>query len=450
MKISLPTIIVLGFAAVLAFFTPSLIARQNQPEQQKLSSLDRGLARAMLRQITAEVKKHYYDPKFHGLDWNSLVRATEKKIDISASLNRALSEIAAALDTLNDSHTFMLPPPRPYKHSYGWEIQMVGDRCFVMQVRPKSDGESKGMKRGDEILLINGYQPTRENLWKMNYVFNILRPQPKLFIKLRRSSGQVAEIELVAAMRETKRVMDLTDVGDVGDIWDLIRELETEAKLGRERWVELGEDIGILKFHAFNFSQSEVDAIIKKTGKRKSLILDLRGNAGGSEDTLKWLLAGVFEKEVKIGDRITREASEPMVTKSKGKNAFSGKLLVLIDSKSASAAELFARVVQLEKRGILLGDKTAGAVMEARQYSYRHGVDTVVLYGASITEADIIMTDGKSLEHTGVMPDELLIPTASDLANNRDPVLARAVELCGSKITPEAADALFPFEWSPR
>ena len=158
----------------------------------------------------------------------------------------------------------------------------------------------------------------------------------------------------------------------------------------------------------------------------------------------------MFDKEVKIGDRVTRDGSKPMMAKSSKNNVFGGQLIVLVGSRSASASELFARVVQLEKRGIVLGDKTAGAVMEARRYSYEHGVDTVIFYGASITDADIIMTDGKSLEHVGVIPDQLLLPTADDLANNRDPVLAHAVEMCGAKITPEAAGALVPFEWPPQ
>lgn len=80
-------------------------------------------------------------------------------------------------------------------------------------------------------------------------------------------------------------------------------------------------------------------------------------------------------------------------------------------------------------------------------YSYKHGTDIVVFYGASITGADLIMTDGKSMEHKRVTPDELLLPAASDLASGRDPALARGVELCGSKMTPEAAGALFPYAW---
>ena len=43
------------------------------------------------------------------------------------------------------------------------------------------------------------------------------------------------------------------------------------------------------------------------------------------------------------------------------------------------------------------------------------------------------LTIGKNLEHTGVVRLETLLPTAQDIANNRDPVLAHAAELLGVK-----------------
>jgi C-terminal processing protease CtpA/Prc len=323
---------------------------------------------------------------------------------------------------------------------------MIGDRCFLIGVRPGSDAETKGVKAGDELVSVNGYAADRESLWKMQYVFGTLRPQAALRLVLRDTAGKQRQVDVVTNIIQGKRVADLTGGGGAGDIWELIREDENEAHLGRARYVEFGDDLTILKLPGFFFNETEIDNIIGKARKHKALVVDLRGNPGGSVETLKYLIAGCFEKEIKIGDRVGRSEQKPMIAKAHG-HPFSGKLVVLVDSKSASAAELFAHVMQIEKRGTVLGDRSSGSVMEAKRYSYQTGVDTVVLYGASITDADIIMGDGKSLEHNGVMPDEIVLPSAEDLARGRDPVLAHAAEIAGVKLTPEAAGKLFPYEW---
>jgi C-terminal processing protease CtpA/Prc len=156
----------------------------------------------------------------------------------------------------------------------------------------------------------------------------------------------------------------------------------------------------------------------------------------------------MFDKDVKLADRVGRKEKKPEIAKGIH-NPFSGKLAVLVDSNSASAAEMFARVMQIEKRGVIIGDRTSGSVMEARHYEEKLGTDTVVFYGASITESDLIMADGKSLEHTGVTPDEVTLPTAEALAKGTDPVLARAAEMLGVKLSIEEAGKAFPYEWAP-
>jgi carboxyl-terminal processing protease len=177
------------------------------------------------------------------------------------------------------------------------------------------------------------------------------------------------------------------------------------------------------------------------------LILDLRGNPGGYIATLERLASHFFDREVKIADLKGRKEKKPMLAKKRSGQPFDGKVIVLIDSKSASCSELFARLMQLEKRGIVLGDQSSGAVMQSLFHVQQMGVDRIIRYGASITDADLIMSDGKSLERTGVTPDELLKPTAEDLAAGRDPVLARAAERVGMKLDPVKAAALFPIEW---
>lgn len=154
----------------------------NSANAQGLSKLDRGRAEQMLTVIGEDIGKHYYDPKIQGVDWKARVAEYKQKIENANSMNMALSIVAAMLDSLNDSHTFFLPPQRPYTHDFGWQIEMVGDKCFVTEVRPKSDAESKGVKPGDQLLSVNGFPMNADNLRKMNYAYNILRPQLSLHI----------------------------------------------------------------------------------------------------------------------------------------------------------------------------------------------------------------------------------------------------------------------------
>jgi carboxyl-terminal processing protease len=424
----------------------ALLAAPGWSQQPQISGLERGRALEMLQVISADLKKHYYDPKFHGVDLDAKVAEAKQQIEKVNSFNMAMSQVAAVLDSLNDSHTFFLPPQHAYRRSLGIQYQMIGNRCFITQVRPKSDADTKGVKPGDEVLSVNGFAVNRDDLWKMQYAFNVLRPQPGLRLGLQDPSGAQRQIEVMAKIRETKRLTDLTGTDGGGDFWDMIREAQNEDHLTRARSVEYGDQLMVLKVPEFHFSSVEVDAMLSKARKRQNLIVDLRGNPGGAIDSLKSLLGGLFDKEVKIGDRLGRKETKPEVAKPLH-GPFTGKVVVLVDARSASAAELFARIIQLEKRGIVMGDKTAGAVMESRHYDERSGTDTVVFYGASITEWDVVMTDGKSLEHVGVTPDELLLPSANALANARDPVLAHAAQTLGVTISPEEAGKAFPYEW---
>ena len=105
--------------------------------------------------------------------------------------------------------------------------------------------------------------------------------------------------------------------------------------------------------------------------------------------------------------------------------------------------------MQLEHRGTVLGDRSSGAGMEARTDEESTGGASVSFFAFSITDADLIMSDGKSLEKIGVSPDEVVLPTQNDLAARLDPVLSRAATLAGGTISPDEAGKMFPVEWLP-
>lgn len=431
--------------AVLSLFVFAAAARA-----QSLSGLERDRARNMLETIKSEIKRNYYDPSFHGIDLDAHFKRADEKLKQATSNGQAFGIIAQALLDFDDSHLYFVPPQRSSRFDYGWRMQMLGDKCFITAVKPGSDAEKKGLKPGDEIWSVDGFEPTRANHWKMSYFYYSLRPRPGVRLVVTPPGGQQREVDVLTKVTEGRRVKDLTGASatssmDINDFW---REAEDAERENRDRAVSVGEDLFVWKMSEFDLSEAQVDDVMGKARKHKALLLDLRGNSGGYEKTLLRLVGHFFDREVKVGDIKRRKESKPLVAATRGGDrVFQGPLVVLVDSHSGSAAELFARVVQLEKRGVVVGDQTPGNVMRSRLYDHTSGVDTVSFYGVSVTDADIVMTDGKSLERVGVRPDHLMLPTGADLAAGRDPVLAFAASLAGVKIDPEKAGAFFPPKW---
>lgn len=355
--------------------------------------------------------------------------------------------IAQVLIDFNDSHLYFSPPATTVDVQYGFAMKIIGNDAFVSIVKPKSDADAKGLKPGDRILSIEGFKPNRKDLWKMTYYYYVLSPRTKLRLSiLRPGSQEPADVEIAAKVLTKKRILNFSAGQDLND---LIREMDDTA--GREvHFIASLDNVAIWKMITFSVEPAQIaDIIDSKVKGKPKLILDLRGNGGGYVKTLEQLAGYFFDKDMKIADRVGRpekkKENEPMMLKSRQKDHFPGKLVVLIDSQSGSASEIFARLVQLEKRGVIIGDVSAGAVMQSVHHPFKMiaGISNELYYGASITNADVIMSDGKSVEHTGVIPDELILPTAEDLRNGRDPVLARALEIVGVKTTPEAAWKLF-------
>jgi C-terminal processing protease CtpA/Prc len=414
--------------------------------QQGLDRVQRQRVQQMLTSIRNEIKKKYYDPTYHGKDIDAHFAAAGQKIEAASSLAQGLAIIAQALLDLNDSHTYFVPPSRSTRVEYGWQMQMIGEDCFVTAVRPGTDAQAKGLKPGDRVVALEGRRPTRADLWKMEYVFYTLSPRPILRLQVASPGGEPHPVEIAARITQGKRILDLTGADGGSDIDSWIRDIEAQTHL-REFRVIQKDGVALWSLPTFDFDPEQVDRLVDEATKgAKALVIDLRGNGGGYVATLERFAGRFFDREITIATRHGRKPMKAMVSRRKGK-VVEIPLTVLIDSRSGSAAELFARVVQLEKRGTVVGDRSSGAVMQATYYDGEMGADRVILYGASITNANLLMSDGKSLELTGVIPDELLVPTAADIAAGRDPVLARAAALLGLSIDATAAGGLFPVDW---
>ncbi len=406
---------------------------------QSMDRIERGRMKDILNNVKNQVKDDYYDTGFHGIDLEARFKKAEERLDQVTTVGQSFAIIAQVLMDFDDSHLFFIPPSTNLRVEYPWKMQMVGDRCFVMSVKPKSDAEAKGLKVGDRIIAVEGFRPNRKEIWKILYYYNRLSIREKLKLTvLSPDSEQTREIEVKSEIKKQPSVITFQSRFRLyDDFYDEENDKNRTKTVG---------NILIWKMPSFGIDPADATSYMGIAKKSTSLILDLRGNGGGYVKTLEALTGYFFDKDIHIAELKGRKKMEPQKAKSKGSAIFEGKVIVLVDSDSGSAAEIFARVIQLEKRGIVLGDTSAGAVMQSIQHVTEMGAgNTVVIYAVSITNADVIMSDGKSLEHVGVIPDEIVLPSGNDLANQRDPVLAKAVEMLGGKLSAEEAGKLFKY-----
>jgi carboxyl-terminal processing protease len=414
-----------AFAVLMVVFGASFA------HAQKIDRFERDSALTMLSLAKDDLKKNYFDPTLHGIDIETRFKEAETRLKEATSRDQLIITIAQTMLDFNDSHTYFVPPSRAAQVEYGWKMQMVGDKAFVTDIDSGSDAEAKGLKLGDLVLSVDGHAPSRDNMWKMFYRYYSLMPASSVRLVVQ-TSGEPKPREIEAAAKITRG-------GKVVPWWLLYRK----ARNQKDHAQDVG-DVFIWRMSSFEYDTEHIDIAMGKASKFKSLIIDLRGNGGGYSDTLERLTGHFFDHDVKVADMKGRKEMKPILAKTRGSNIYKGQLIVLIDSQSASAAELFARTIQLEKRGTVIGDRSQGAVMASRYYDHQTGVGNVLYFGNSVTIADLIMSDGNSLERTGVTPDETLLPTPADLAAQRDPVLARAAKIAGVELDPAKAGTLFP------
>lgn len=152
-----------------------------------------------------------------------------------------------------------------------------------------------------------------------------------------------------------------------------------------------------------------LDELTTSDGGVDGVIIDLRGNGGGSliEATE---LSGLF---IKSGPIVQIRSSDGQVDSEVDRDpsvAYDGPLAVLVDRNSASASEIFAAAMQDYGRGVVLGEPTFG----------KGTVQTVApldrggkLGQLKITMAQFFRINGDGTQHRGVVPD-VLFPIALD------------------------------------
>ncbi|MDI1241190.1 MAG: S41 family peptidase [bacterium] len=427
-------------AFLLAGFSLSTLCSVNaqdgkQYDKKSDPKVNRRDGLAMLKAINDIVKRYYFDPDFRGLNLSEKYIAAEQLIkqqDYRWQIHRTIAQF---LLDFNDSHTVFFPPDRLFRVEYGFSMMIIGENCFVTAVTKQSGAGTSGLAAGDRIESINGISPNRSNFWAINYLIYTLDPQENLTIKVEKADGKKSIDVKAKFLSPEERKAERQK-----------RKKEEEAKPYTCR--TLTPEVITCKLRTFVVEKEVVDKMMKEVAGYKKLVFDLRGNGGGYVATEQYLTGYFFDRKVKVGTEVKRDGKKERFA-APIENPFAGELLVVIDSQSASASEVFSRTIQIENRGKVLGDTSMGAVMTSGGIWMSLDAGTASIdfiatrnFSVNITIGDLIMSDGNRLEGIGVTPDHLVGPTPAALAMRTDPVLAFAASLAGVAITPEKAAEL--------
>lgn len=138
----------------------------------------------------------------------------------------------------------------------------------------------------------------------------------------------------------------------------------------------LTDDIGYIKVgtFAFNTFSEFISAISKlKSEGAASFVIDLRGNVGGSLETVVAMVNEFLER----GDLIVYAEGRSFPRTDNYANGSgtckNDQIVVLIDEMSASASEIFAGAIQDNDRGLVIGRRSFGKGLVQSQRNFYDG-----------------------------------------------------------------------------
>jgi carboxyl-terminal processing protease len=415
-----------SYRPVLLFFAALLLMPGSARAQSIKAERDR--MKRMLDNVSKTVAENFYDPEMHGLNWQALTDQARERIVTANSAGEMTTAIFSLVQKLEDSHTFYVPPQLAADIKFGFEAKAYGDAIRIYEIKKGGAADKAGLRVGDQIMGLNGLQASRETIDFMLLFLRRLRPVAKLQMIIARGDEAPREITLPADVKQRPLVEDWTKIDS---IWKYIREAENERE--DFRYQRLDGDVGYVFSPGFYGSADFLSSLVGKIKNSRAVIVDLRGNLGGAQDSLEHF-AGFFEEESsEIAQVVSRKKTETMKTRPH-KPYLGGPMFILVDSQTASAAEIFARHFQQTGRAVIVGDRTSGRVTGARYFDMQFGAQDVVFYGVNVAVMRAIFPGGEELEKRGVTPDQTCIPTAEDLVADRDPCFDLAVRLAKEKL----------------
>lgn len=328
-----------------------------------------------------------------------------------------LSDYLNALTSIYDPHTnYFLPKDKANfdismsgtLEGIGARLQTDGELTKVSSIVPGGPAwKGEGLEQNDMILAVaqGDDEPVDVTGFRIDDVVKIVRGKKGTEVRLtvRKVDGTEQVISIirdVVQLDEGYAKSALVDVdnqnGQVGYIYLPRFYDDFQRQGGRSCATDVAKEIDKLKSH-------NVDGVI----------LDLRSNGGGSlRDVVR--MTGLFIEEGPIVQVKARGREPDVLSDTDDKVQYDGKLIVLVNSFSASASEILAAALQDYGRAIIIGTgkTTFGKGTVQRFFDLDRAIrgfqDIKPLGDIKLTIQKFYRVDGGSTQLLGVKPDIVL------------------------------------------
>ena len=378
------------------------------------------------------INEHYHDAAFNGVDW-AAVRRRYEPLAMTAKDDEAFWDLLDRMTgELRDAHTRVESPARVELRkrdasiTLGFSFVPIEGRLVVSGVHSESDAYWAGVRPGMTLVSIAG------------------EPAGRAYEKLM-ADTRFDSTDRSRHMRAVRRLMTGADGSTVDFTIERADGSRFDAKLTRHHLTSrpsashrvLPSGFGYLRLTQWTLgATSNTIGGLGEIKDTPGMVIDLRGNPGGSVYAVNNLLAKFFTGKTDFGRVTTRNgeavsilfgAVEIIKLKSEvegSKDAYTRPVVILLNAGSASGSELFAGAMQAAGRATVVGEPSCGCLLGFLGYTHIPGGGEL-----AYSEVGFVLPNGKRIEGEGVVPDRIVALAVADLRVGRDRALEVAEEI---------------------
>lgn len=392
------------------------------------------------------IDKNYSFFELKKINWNKIKTEYKKKIELCTNTNSFYEILDDLVRELKNAHANITNYKKDsYLDIYSPEFitRLIENRAVVVFVKENSEAYNKGIRIGSTIVEVDGktIELKRESIRKLLNQNSSERAFKEEASRRIIHGEKDSKIKIKYIPYLSKKIKEITLTRN--EIVPNIEYLQKNATLIKGKYLEYGlidakyGYIKIASFHGKNEIADEFNTALEFLKNTKGLIIDIRENRGGYGISHQEIIGRLISEEKKVSINYNKNGlahnsfeKQELYYKPTGSWQYKKPIVLMFDSITGSASDLFAAKLISTKRVITIGQTTHGDLCGSMA-----SIELPCKLIIDIPDSYITDANGRIIELNGNKPDinsELII---SDLVKGKDTVLEKATEILKNKAT---------------